>query len=119
MKRRWLVLALALMTAGVVWADLNDDDVLNLFNNFLGRLVVKHEVLGGLAMPGTEIRSPPEAEELTEAVVILSFEKPGDQELFVEALRAENIPFGFFPDGRLLLFSVDMIVFVMRDAIGL
>jgi hypothetical protein len=118
MKRLWLVPVLALMAAGVVCADLNDN-VLAVFNDFLGRLTAKHTDLGGLAMPATEVRSPEGAEDITQAAVILSFEQAGDQELFVEALRAENIPFGSFDDGGILLFSIDMIIFVMQNAIGL
>jgi hypothetical protein len=75
-----------------------------------------------MAMPGTEVRGPPEMEEfVTQAVVILTFENPGDRETFAAALEAENIPYGFFPDDdrRLLIFSVDMMIFVMQDAIGL
>jgi hypothetical protein len=58
---------------------------------------------------------------MTQAVVILTFENPDDAETFVTALEAESIPYGSFPEkaGSILLFSVDMITFVMWDAIGL
>ena len=119
-KRIWrLALVLAFTAAGSTWADQNDD-VLGIFNDFFGWLTAKHEVLESLAMPAAEVRGPPGTEDLvTQAVVILNFKKAEDQNLFVEALRAENVPFGSFPDGRLFLFSVDLMIFVMQDAIGL
>jgi hypothetical protein len=81
----------------------------------------KHEALESLAVPGIEVRGVPGDEGITQTVVILTFENPDDAETFVTALRAENIPCGSFPEqaGTILLFSIDMITFVMKDAIGL
>jgi hypothetical protein len=115
-----LVLVLGLVTAGAVFGDITEN-VMPLFNDFLGRLTAKHEALESLAMPGIEVRGPPGEEDMTQAVVILTFEHPDDAETFVTALSAESIPFGTFPEraGAILLFSIDMIPFVMRDAMGL
>jgi hypothetical protein len=117
-----LVLVLALAVTGPVFADLTGD-VTALFNDFFGRLVAKHEALESLTMPGVEVRGIPGEEDLNQAAVILSFKKSGDQEAFIGALEAEGIPYGTFGEGeregKLLLFSPDMMIFIMKDAIGL
>ncbi|MDR2143043.1 MAG: hypothetical protein LBP29_01580 [Treponema sp.] len=122
MKKKIHILAVILLfaAAGTVSADF-DDDVIALFNDFLGRLTAKHETLKNLAMPGTEVRGIPGEESLTQAVILLRFESLQDTDVFVAALEAENIPYGSFPDDdrKILLFSEDMIRFVMKDAIGL
>jgi hypothetical protein len=118
--RRVLGLVLVFAAAGTVFADMTDD-VGNIFNDFLGRLTAKHERLESLTMPGLEVRAPPDVEELTSTAVILRFENAGDREAFSAALEAESIPYASFPneERELLLFTVDMIMFVMKDAIGL
>jgi hypothetical protein len=115
-----LILVLALAAAGTVFGDITEK-VMPLFNDFLGWLTAKHEALESLAMPGIEVRGPPGEEDMTKAAVILTFEDPGDAGTFATALRAENIPFGTFPEraGTIILFSIDIISFVMQDAIGL
>ena len=117
-----LILVLAVTVTGPAVADLTDD-VTALFNDFLGRLAAKHEALESLTMPGVEVRGVPGEEDLSRAAVILSFKDTGDQEAFIEALEAEDVPFGAFGEGeregKLLLFSPDMIIFVMKDAMGL
>jgi hypothetical protein len=112
--RSVLVLVLSLAAAGTVFGDITEE-VMPLFNNFLGRLTAKHEALESLAMPGIEVRGAPGKEDITQTVVILTFKNPDDAEIFVTALRAENVPFGSFPEraGTILLFSIDMIPFVM------
>ena len=114
-----LILVLAVTVTGPAVADLTDD-VTALFNDFLGRLAAKHEALESLTMPGVEVRGVPGEEDLSRAAVILSFKDTGDQEAFIEALEAEDVPFGEGErEGKLLLFSPDMIIFVMKDAMGL
>jgi hypothetical protein len=115
-----LVLGLCL-AAGTVFAD-TDADVTGIFNDFLGRLAAKHAELESLAMPGLEVRAPPETEEsIASTAVILRFKSAEDREAFIAALEAESIPYASFPndEGSLLLFTIDMMVFVMQDAIGL
>jgi hypothetical protein len=114
--KRILVLVLALAAAGAVFADITED-VTSVFNDFLGRLSAKHEALENLAMPGMETRG----DFITQAAVTLSFENPGEAKTFITALEAENIPFGSFPGeaGKVLLISIDMMIFVMQEAIGL
>jgi hypothetical protein len=73
-------------------------------------------------MPAVEVRAPPEMEELiTSTAVILRFGNAGDQEAFSAALETESIPYASFPneERELLLFTVDMMVFIMGNAIGL
>jgi hypothetical protein len=111
-----------LFAAGTVFADFNDD-VTAFFNDFLGRLAAKHTALESLVMPGVEVRGIPGEEDINQSAVILTFKDAGDQEAFAKALEAETVPYGTFGEGerkgKLLLFSPDMMVFVMRDAIGL
>jgi hypothetical protein len=119
--KRILVLVLALVAAGTVFAD-PADDVAGIFNDFLGRLTVKHKDLESMAMPDLEVRAPPETEDLiTQSAVILRFKNAGDREAVGTALEAENIPYAFFPDKEreLLLFTIDMMIFAMGDAMGL
>jgi hypothetical protein len=118
--KRILAFVLALAAAGTVFADFNDD-VTSVLNDFLGRLTAKHEALESLAMPGVEVRDPSGAELTTQAVVILTFEKAGDQEAFTAALKAEEVPYGTFGEGEgnITLFCIDMMIFVMQDVIGL
>ncbi|MDR2111339.1 MAG: hypothetical protein LBP32_08545 [Spirochaetaceae bacterium] len=114
-----LVLVLALAAAGIVAADLTGD-VTGIFNDFLSRLTSKHKSLENLAMPGLEVRAPPEEEDPMRAVILLTFKNPREKEVLTAALEAENISYGSFPDDeRLLLFSADMMIFIMQDAIGL
>jgi hypothetical protein len=115
------VLVFGLCLAGNVAADVTGD-VEGIFNDFLGRLTAKHTALESLSMPGLEVRAPPETEEsVASTAVILRFKNAEDREAFIAALEAENIPFASFPDDdrSLLLFTIDMMVFVMQDAIGL
>ena len=120
--KRVIILVLVVTAAGAVFADITDD-VTAVFIDFLGRLTAKHAALESLAMPGLEVRGVPWEEDLNRAAVILSFKDTGEREAFIEALRAEDVPFGTFgegeQEGKLLLFSPDMMIFVMRDAIGL
>jgi hypothetical protein len=118
--KRVFVLVLTLAAAGIVFADMTGD-VTAVFNDFLGRLIARHTNLENLAMPGVEVRTPPETEEITQTAVILRFGSAGDQEAFSGALKAENIPYASFPndDRELLLFTIDMLVFIMQDAIGI
>jgi hypothetical protein len=102
-------------------------DVTGIFNGFLGRLTAKHTELESLAVPGLEVRAPPETKTediVTSTIVILRFESLEDREVFIAALMAENIPFASFPDDEhewelLILFTVDMMIFVMEDALRL
>ena len=60
-------------------------------------------------------------EYVTAAAVILTFERPEEQKAFAAALEAEDIPYVTFPgdEKKVLLISVDMMIFVMQEAIGL
>jgi hypothetical protein len=116
-----LSLVFGLCLAGNAAADVTGD-VTGIFNDFLGRLTAKHTALESLAMPGLEVRAPLETEEsVASTAVILRFKNAEGRGAFVAALEAENIPFASFPDDErsLLLFTIDMMVFVMQDAIGL
>jgi hypothetical protein len=111
-----LVLVLALALAGTAAADITEE-VTSVFNDFLGRLTAKHEALADLAPPLIEIRG----ELITAAAVILTFRNPGEAETFAAALEAEDIPYVSFSEetDSIGLISVDMMIFVMEDAIGL
>jgi hypothetical protein len=112
--------ALSLCLGGSAFADITGN-VETYFNDFLGRLAAKHQALESLAMPGREVRGVPGNDDPMQAVIILGFESAGERETFQAALEAENIPLVTFPgeDRQLLLFTVDMAAFIMRDAIGL
>jgi hypothetical protein len=115
-----LVLVFGLCLAGTAFADLTDD-VIAVFGDFLGRLTAKHGALESLAMPGMEVRGIPGDEDIMQTVIILTFADAGEPEVFRSALEAESIPLVTFPDDKqkLLLFSVDMLTFIMKDAMGL
>jgi hypothetical protein len=114
--KRILTFVLALAITGPAVADLTGD-VTGVFNDFLGRLTAKHEALEDLAIPVVEISG----EFVAAAAVILTFERPAEQKTFAAALEAEDIPYVSFPDDekKVLLISVDMMIFVMQEAIGL
>jgi hypothetical protein len=120
MTKRSVFLVLCFIAAGSVFADLNED-VLAVFNDFLGRLVAKHDDLGAMAMPGIEVRAAPGEEDIARTIVVLTFKTAGEQQVFCEALKTESIPFGTFPNDeqKVVLFSADMIPFILKDAIGL
>jgi hypothetical protein len=115
-----LILVFSLGLAGAAFADMTDD-VIAVFHDFQGRLRAKHGALEGLAKPGMEVRGVPGSEDLMQTVIILTFDSAGEQEVFKAALEAENIPLVTFPEEKqkLLLFAVDMLTFIMKDAIGL
>jgi hypothetical protein len=115
------IVVLGMVITGPLAADMTED-VTDVFNDFLGRLTAKHEALESLAMPALEVRAPPGAEEaITTSAVILRFESVADREVFSAALEVESISYVSFPDKEreLLLFTVDMMIFVMQDVIGL
>jgi hypothetical protein len=111
-----LVLVLALALAGTAAADITEE-VSSVFNDFFGRFTAKHEALANLAPPLIEIHG----DFITQAAVILTFRNPGEAETFAAALEAEDIPYGFFSEetDSIVLISMDMMIFVMQDVIGL
>jgi hypothetical protein len=117
--RAILILVMVLAVTGGIFADLADD-VMSIFNDFLGRLTARQAALETLPMPDIEVRGVTGAEDINQSAVILSFESLNDAETFAAALQAENIPYGSFGESfDILLFSIDMMIFVMQDAIGL
>ena len=114
--KRILTFVLALAVTGPVVADLTGD-VTGVLHDFLGRLIEKHRELEGLAISSVEIRG----EFVTAAALTLTFERPEEQKAFAAALEAEDIPYVSFPgdETKVLLISVDMMIFVMQEAIGL
>jgi hypothetical protein len=117
--RRILAFVLAIVVAGMVFADFTED-VTALFTDFLERLAAKHEELEGIDMSVMQITDDG-VEDINWAAVILTFENPVEAKMFSAALEAEDIPCFSFPEEekKVLLISVDMMVFVMQDAIGL
>jgi hypothetical protein len=111
-----LILVLAIAVTGPAVADLTGD-VTGVLHDFLGRLIEKHQELEGLAISSVEIRG----EFVTAAALTLTFERPEEQKAFAAALEAEDVPYVTFPgdEKKVLLISVDMMIFVMGDAIGL
>jgi Ser/Thr protein kinase RdoA (MazF antagonist) len=114
--KRIPIFVLVLCLGGNAFADMTDD-VTAVFGDFLGRLTAKHKALESLSMPGMEIRG----EFVTQAAVTLTFENSAEAKVFIKALEAENIPYVSFPEEekKVLLISVDMMIFVMQEAIGL
>ncbi|MCL2265343.1 MAG: hypothetical protein FWC22_04805 [Treponema sp.] len=107
-------LLILLAAAPVLSADEND----KLFPVFLTGLVKRHDELKTAAMPGVEVHAVPGTEE---AVYMLNFNKPEDVQTFIDALKAENIPYGTRQNYELqvILFSSDMIQFIWIDVLGL
>ena len=74
---------------------------------------------------GTYVRERWVSSELDyddEAVYVLLFEPQAGFDIFIEALKAESIPYGTIPDREkhtLVLFYSDLLVFIMKAAIGL
>jgi len=107
---------IAVVAAPVLYAEEQEDRV---FPVFLTRLIRKHEALKTLAMPDVEIHNVEGYEN--DALYLLTFNKPDDVQVFIAALREENVPFGTFPqrEKQVVLFYTDMIRFLFMDVIGL
>jgi hypothetical protein len=119
-RKRFALIVLFLSAAGNLCADLTSD-MEAYFNDFLGRLTAKHPALETLAMPEREVRGPPDGEDPMTAAIILTFASAEEREVFHAALRAEDIPLFTFPkdDRKIMLFGIDMMSFIMMDAMGL
>jgi hypothetical protein len=91
----------------------------NVFPLFLAKLAEWHEEIGTLAMPDVEIFTAPGFED--EAVYMASFKTTEDARVFLNALKNEDIPDLTFPNDelRIGLFHTDLLVFLMKAAIGL
>jgi hypothetical protein len=70
-------------------------------------------------MPDVEILTVPDID--SKALYLIDFKTPEEAEIFLNALKKENIPCGIFTDNdlRLVLFYEDMIVFIFKTVIGL
>jgi len=107
---------IAVIAATVISAEEQEDKVSPVF---LTELVRKHEELKTLAMPDVEIHNVEGYKN--DALYLLTFIKPDDVQVFITALREENVPFGTFPqkEKQVVLFYTDMIRFLFMDVIGL
>jgi len=116
MKRIMLILPLAVLLAVPA---LCAEEIPDVFPPFLSKLTERHEELKTLAMPDVEILTAPGFEG--EAVYMVYFKTPEDEQRFYAVLTEENIPCLTFPnDGkRIGLFHTDLILFLMKAAIGL
>jgi hypothetical protein len=115
MKRKLLILLLAILLAAPA---LFSEELPNVFPLFLSKLIERHEELKTIAMPDVEVLTAPGFED--EAVYMAYFKTPEDRQLFYSALQEENIPY-LIPDDdkRIGLFHTDLLVFLMKAAIGL
>ena len=112
----FICLLIAATAVPVLSAEEQEDRV---FPVFLTGLVRKHDELKTLAMPEVEIHTAEGYEN--EAMYFLTFRTTDDAQVFIAALREENVPFGTFPqrEKQLVLFYTDMIRFLFMDVIGL
>ncbi|MDR2922067.1 MAG: hypothetical protein LBU85_01850 [Treponema sp.] len=95
------------------------EELPNVFPLFLSKLVERHEELKNTAMPDVEILTASGFEG--EAVYMVNFKTPEDGRLFYAALKKEELPCLAFPndDKKIGLFHSDLLVFLMKAAIGL
>ena len=110
------ILLSATLTAPALFAEVPE----NAFDIFLFVLAERHEEIHNLRMPEVETRTAPGFEN--EAVYLVTFQRQQDYETFIETLKAESIPYGFMDsreDYLIVLFYSDLLVFLMRAAIGL
>jgi hypothetical protein len=91
----------------------------DVFPLFLAKLAQRHEDVKTLAMPNVEALTAPGFED--EAVYMAAFKTPQDARIFLSAIRKENIPTLTFPNDelRIGLFHSDLLIFLMKAAIGL
>ena len=91
-----------------------------VFPMFLFILVQRNEAVSDLAMPQVETRTADGFDN--EAVYLVTFQTQIDFETFIEALKKEEIPYGTIDsreDWNIILFYSDLLVFLMKAAIGL
>ena len=110
-----LGLLITVLASPVLYADEPD----RVFPVFLTGLVRRHDELKTLTMPEVEIHTAEGYED--EAIYLLTFNTHNDYDIFIAALKAENVPYGTFPqrENQIVLFYSDMIRFLFWDVIGL
>ena len=117
MKRITVILLLAsILSVPALFAEVPE----NAFPMFLFMLAGRHETINSLPMPDVETRTAPGFED--EAVYLVRFPMYENAKTFIEALKEEGIPYGYMgseEDFTIVLFYSDMIVFIMKAAIGL
>ncbi|MDR0472975.1 MAG: hypothetical protein LBH43_04835 [Treponema sp.] len=86
---------------------------------FLAKLAQRHEDIKTIAMPDVEALTAPGFED--EALYIVVFKTPQDAGIFLNVLTKEDTPNPTFPNDKLRigLFHSDLLVFLMKAAIGL
>jgi hypothetical protein len=91
----------------------------DVFPVFLAKLAQRHEDIKTIAMPDVEALTAPGFED--EALYIAIFKTPQDAGIFLNALTKEDTPNLTFPNDKLRigLFHSDLLVFLMKAAIGL
>jgi len=117
-KTTALILVFFLLTAVGAFAQ-TAQEIQNVFPLFLAKLTERNAELKSLAMPDVEILTAPGFEG--EAVYLANFKTPEDGQIFYAALEKEDIPCLTFPndDKQIGLFHTDLLVFLMKAAIGL
>jgi hypothetical protein len=111
-----ILLLVILIPAVTLSAQVSYDEV---FLFFLLMMSERHEEIKNINMPDMEIHTTDDFED--EAVFELNFKKTEDLDCFIAALKEEDIPYGTFPGNnlRLILFNSDLLIFLMKTAIGL
>ena len=118
-KKTFFILSCVLIAAVAVPVLSAEEQEDRVFPVFLTGLLRKHEELKTLAMPDVEIHNVEGYEN--DALYLLTFIKPDDVQVFIAALREENVPFGTLPqrEKQVVLFYTDMIRFLFMDVFGL
>ena len=103
-----LILLFTILTASPLFAKEPED----IFPYFLFMLVERHEEIETLAMPNVEFLVVP---GMDDAAYMITFKSAEDINIFLAALRKEDIPNGTFPGDnlRLLLFHSDLLYFIL------
>ena len=110
MKKVLVILLLTILLASPLFAEEPE----NIFPFFLHFLVERNNELGALAMPEVEFLVVP---GMNEAAYMLTFRSAEDTNIFLAALRKENVTNGTFPGDnlRILLFHSDMLFFILEE----
>jgi len=116
MKKKILLLPLVIMFAVPT---LSAQELQNVFPFFLVKLTERHEELKSVAMPDVEMQTVPDFEG--EALYMAVFKTSENARLFLAVLEKEDIACLTFPndDKKIGLFHTDLLVFLMKAAIGL
>ena len=104
-----LILLFTILTASPLFSKEPE----NIFPYFLFMLVERHEEIETLAMPEVEFLAVP---GMNEAAYMITFKSEKDINIFLTALRKEDISNGTFPGNnlRLMLFHSDLLYFILE-----